>query len=221
MIRNTTLKFLKDLKVNNNRPWFEKHKDEYIAAKEDFEGFIQKLIDTISKFDPDIKSMEAKNCTFRQYRDVRFSKDKRPYKINMGAYMAKGGKKSMYGGYYFHLEPGKSLLGGGLWMPEASEVKKVRQEMDYSFDEFSAIINNKRFKKEYGDLYSNDNIKLKTVPKGYDATNPAIEHLKLKSFFAEKEIGDKEIISNSLLKDTASAFKDLKPLIDFLNRAIE
>jgi uncharacterized protein (TIGR02453 family) len=221
MIKNTTLKFLKDLKVNNNRPWFEKHKDEYISAKEDFENFIQKLIDGIAKFDRDIKGMEAKNCTFRQYRDVRFSKDKRPYKINMGAYMARGGKKSIYGGYYFHLEPGKSLIGGGLWMPEANEMKKVRQEIDYCFDDFSAIVNNKKFKKEYGDLYSNDNIKLKTVPKGYDAANPAIEHLKLKSFFAEKEIADQNIISNSLLKDTTSSFKNLKPLIDFLNRAIE
>jgi len=221
MIKNSTIKFLKDLKVNNNRPWFDKNKDKYLDAKEDFENFVQKLIDKISAFDPDIKGMEAKNCTFRQYRDVRFSKDKRPYKINMGAYMAKGGKKSLFGGYYFHLEPGNSLMGGGLWMPEASEVKKVRQEIDYCFDEFSAIINNKRFKKEYGDLYTSDSIKLKTVPKGYEATNPAIEHLKLKSFFAERAIGDKELTSNSLLKDTAFLFKDLKPVIDFLNRAIE
>lgn len=221
MIKNSTLKFLKDLKINNNRPWFEKHKDQYLDAKEDFESFVQKLIDKISAFDQDIKGLEAKNCTFRQYRDVRFSKDKRPYKTNMGAYMARGGKKSIYGGYYFHLEPGNSLMGSGLWMPEADEVKKVRQEIDYCFDEFSNIINNKKFKKDYGDLYANDNIKLKTIPKGYDAGNPAIEHLKLKSFFAEKGIPDKEIISNSLLKDTTSSFNNLKPLIDFLNRAIE
>jgi uncharacterized protein (TIGR02453 family) len=221
MIKPSTIKFLKDLKTNNNKAWFEEHRNAYIAAKEDFENFVQHLIDKLSEFDPDIKELEAKQCTFRQYRDVRFSKDKRPYKINMGAYMARGGKKSSFAGYYFHLEPGKSFMAGGLWMPMPPELKKVRQEVDYCFDEFKKIVNDKGFKKIYKDLEASEGVKLRTTPKGYDPENPAIEYLKLKSFLAESSLTDKELSSSTLLKTTVSAFKALKPFIDFLNRAIE
>ena len=221
MLKRSTIQFLKDLKENNTRPWFEEHRDKYLDAKEDFEAFVENLIAKISSFDTDIKELEAKNCTFRQYRDVRFAKDKRPYKVNMGAYMVKGGKKSRFAGYYFHLEPGKSLIGGGLWMPMPPEVKKTRQEIDYCFDEFSNIINSRPFKKHYKDLEAGEGIKLKTVPKGYDAANPAIEYLKLKSFFVDKPMSDKELTSPTLLKDSTEAFKALKLLLDFLNRGIE
>ena len=221
MIQKSTIKFLKELKTNNNKAWFEEHRTAYISAKEDFENFVQKLIDKLSEFDSDIKELEAKKCTFRQYRDVRFSKDKRPYKTNMGAYMARGGKKSTFAGYYFHLEPGKSFIAGGLWMPMPPELKKVRQEIDYCFDEFKKILTDKTFKKIYKELEAGEGVKLKTTPKGYDATNPAIEYLKLKSFLAESPITDKELSSSTLLKNTAGGFKALKPFIYFVNSAID
>ena len=222
MIKSSTIKFLKDLKVNNNRPWFEEHRNSFNEAKEDFESFIQQVIDKTALFDPHIIELKAKDCTFRQYRDVRFSKDKRPYKVNMGAYMAKGGKKSLFGGYYFHLEPVKSLVGGGLWMPMPPEMKKVRQEIDYCFPEFKKLISTKIFKNIYKDLeHEGEGIKLKNVPKGYEADNPAVEYLKLKSFFADRPLSDKEILSPSLLKEIIDSFKALKPVVDFINRAVE
>src|SRR5450631_3458500 len=119
MLQRKTVNFLKDLKKNNNRPWFDKHRPAYENAKLDFGDFIQSIIHKHSKKDPTIGSLKAKECMFRINRDIRFSKDKTPYKSNMGASINRGGKKSMFAGYYFHLEPdGKSYVGGGLWMPE-------------------------------------------------------------------------------------------------------
>ena len=117
MLQTSTLKFLKDLKKNNNKPWFEKHKSAYLEAKEDVEHFAEKVIEGLSKIDPDIAALQPKDCTFRIYRDVRFSRDKSPYKTNMGAYLSKGGKKSPLAGYYVHFEPGRCFAAGGLWMP--------------------------------------------------------------------------------------------------------
>ena len=222
MINKKTLQFLKDIKTNNNREWFEKKKENYIEAKDDFEKFVQQVLMQLSKFDPKIKELQAKNCTYRQYRDVRFSKDKSPYKIHMGAYINRGGKKSLYGGYYFHLEPGnKSFLGGGLWVPMAPELKKVRQEVDYCFDEFNKIVTGSKFKKIYSGLIDNDEMKLKTNPKGYTGDNPAIEYLKHKSFVAKRSVSDAELMNPDLLKNTIEAFKTLKPLLYFINRSIE
>src|ERR1044071_4143311 len=131
MFLQSTLKFLSNLAKNNNKVWLDENRDNYIAAKADFENFISVLIKKISAFDEDIKELQAKDCTFRLNRDIRFSKDKTPYKVNMGASLNRGGKKSIYAGYYFHMEPGnKSFVGGGLWMPMPPELKKVRQEID-------------------------------------------------------------------------------------------
>ena len=152
MLHPATLKFLKYLKKNNNKPWFDAHRKEYEAAKADFSSFVQLVIDKHSKSDPTIKSIAAKDCMFRINRDIRFSKDKSPYKTNMGAYINRGGKKSLFGGYYFHCEPGQSFTGGGLWMPMPPELNKVRQEIDYNFAAFKKIIGSKKFKSVYKDL---------------------------------------------------------------------
>ena len=117
MIKETTTGFLKKLSKNNNKQWFDTHRNEYLQAKNDFENFVTRIIDGLSAIDTDIKDLEVKDCTFRLNRDIRFSKDKTPYKINLGASFNRGGKKSVFAGYYFHLEPGKSFAGGGLWMP--------------------------------------------------------------------------------------------------------
>src|SRR6266480_2770376 len=136
MLHPLTLKFLKDLKKHNNKAWFDANRAAYETAKIDFENFIQSLLDRHGKNDADLTDLLARKCMFRINRDIRFSKDKSPYKTNFGASMDKGGKKSGFAGYYFHLEPGKSFVGGGLWMPAPDVVKKVRQEIDYCFDEF-------------------------------------------------------------------------------------
>ncbi len=222
MIQSSTLSFLNNLKKNNNKPWFEKNRDKYISAKMDFENFVKDLVGRTSSFDEDIKTLEVKNCTFRINRDIRFSKDKTPYKSNMGASFNRGGKKSMYAGYYFHLQPGgKSFAGGGLWMPSPPELKKLRQEIDYCFPEFTKIISSASFKTQYGSLEMNKSDMLVNVPKGYEKDNAAVEFLKLKSFVATKNIADAALTLPSLGAEVAKTFKALMPLVKFMNGALE
>ena len=220
MFQSSTLKFLKDLKKNNNKPWFDAHRKEYESAKADFLNFIQIVIDKHSKRDKTISQLKAKECIFRINRDVRFSKDKSPYKTNMGAYINRGGKKSLFGGYYFHCEPGKSFMGGGLWMPMPPELSKVRQEIDYNLKELKKIISSKKFKSVYKDLFRDEEYVLIRVPKGYEPTNPAAEYLKMKSFVALTKISDKDLTSKDLLQKTIAAFEALQPLIEFINHAL-
>src|SRR6266542_1281494 len=136
MIAKNTFDFLKKIKKNNDREWFEKNKDQYLNAKEDVENNIQSLIGEFSKFAPELKGLDAKKCLFRIYRDIRFSKDKRPYKTNLGASLNPGGKKVQSPGYYIHFEPGNSFIAGGIWMPEAPELNAIRQEIDYHSRDF-------------------------------------------------------------------------------------
>jgi uncharacterized protein (TIGR02453 family) len=220
MLKPATLKFLKDLKKNNNKPWFEAHRKEYEAGKSDFAAFIQNVIDKHSKNDTTIKSIVAKDCMFRINRDVRFSKDKSPYKTNMGAYINRGGKKSVFAGYYFHCEPGQSFVGGGLWMPMPPELSKVRQEIDYNLDKFKKIVTSKKFKAVYKDLSHESEYVLSRVPKGYEPTNPAAEYLKMKSYVSMTSLKDSDLTSKELVKKTTTAFEALQPLIDFLNESL-
>ncbi len=220
MLQSSTLKFLKDLKKNNNKPWFDAHRKEYESAKADFIAFVQAIIDKHAKNDPTIKSITAKECIFRINRDIRFSKDKSPYKTNMGAYINRGGKKSIFGGYYFHCEPGQSFVGGGLWMPMPPELNKVRQEIDYNFDAFKKIITSKKFKSVYGDFSRESEYVLTRLPKGYEPTNPAAEYLKMKSFVALTSLKDSDLTSKDLVRKTTEAFTALQPLIEFINESL-
>src|SRR6266498_3092416 len=220
MIQSSTLKFLKGLKKNNNKAWFDAHRKEYEAAKSDFEKFIQSVLDKHSKKDADLKELIAKKCMFRINRDVRFSKDKSPYKTNFGASMDKGGKKSGFAGYYFHLEPGKSFIGGGLWIPQPDALKKVRQEIDYCFNEFKKIVSSKKFKAIYKELYTGEGVQLSKVPQGFEKDNPAAEYLKFKSWLVLTDINDRTLTSKELLKKTVDAFWVMQPFIKFLNRPL-
>ena len=221
MLQTSTIKFLKDLKKNNNKPWFDKNRKVYEAAKADFISFIQAVIDQHGKKDASIKNLLAKDCLFRINRDVRFAKDKSPYKTKMRASINKGGRKAENSaGYYFHLEPGGVFTGGGIWMPMPDELKKVRQEIDYNFTDFKKIIAAKKFKTVYGELSSNPEYKLSRVPKGYDPENPAAEFLKLKSYIAMIKISDADLSSKDLVKKTVAAFEALQPLIEFINEAL-
>ncbi len=220
MLQPSTLKFLKDLKKNNNKAWFDKNRKVYEQAKADFAAFIQEVIDQFSKKDPSLKGLLAKNCMFRINRDVRFSKDKSPYKTNMGAYINPGGKKSVLAGYYFHCEPGRAFVGGGMWMPLPPELSKVRQEIDYNFAAFKKIIGSGKFKSVYGDLSRDAEYTLTRLPKGYEADNPAGDYLKLKSFVALTNLTDTDLGSKGLVKKTVAAFEALQPLTTFLNHAL-
>ena len=222
MISSSTITFLKALKKNNNKPWFDKNREKYNAAKYNLEEFVALLLQKMVSFDEDMKELTAKNCTFRINRDVRFSKNKTPYKINLSASFNRGGKKSIYGGYYFHLQPGgNSFVGGGLWMPEPENLKKLRQEIDYCFPEFKKIIGAASFKKHYGELERDEKQMLVNVPKGYDKENPAAEYLRMKSFIATKNLSDEEILSPKLTDEVIQSFKALMPLVKFINRAFE
>jgi uncharacterized protein (TIGR02453 family) len=220
MLQASTIHFLEQLAHNNNREWFDANRDKYTKAKEDFEVVVTDIIKALAKTDPDFSELQAKDCIFRIFRDVRFGKDKTPYKPNFGAAFSKTGRKGSGAGFYLHIEPGgKCFVGGGLWMPEPAALKKVRQEIDYNFDSFSAIINDKKFKKYFTEI---EGEKLKKLPAGYTEDNPAIEYLKLKSFVAgHKVLSDSELTSKDLVKNIAAIFGALKPLIDFLNQSME
>lgn len=217
MLHKPTIGFLKKLKKNNNREWFNTNKNLYEDSKKDFCFFIGEVIDRISEFDSAVSGLQPEKCVFRTYRDVRFSKDKKPYKTNMGASMNPGGRKSNVAGYYFHLEPGSCFLAGGKWMPEPDELKIIRTAIMNNPRRFKNIASNKDFKKYFDDVHGE---KLKTSPKGFPKEHEAIEYLKLKSFIAYSEIkGDKKILGKNFPDQAAKVFKAMKPLIDFLREA--
>ena len=221
MLKAGTLKFLKDLDRNNNKPWFDSHRTAYEDARDDFGSFIQSVIDKHGKSDEEIASLTAKQCLFRINRDIRFSKDKRPYKNNFGASIDRGGKKSIFAGYYFHLQPGESFAGGGIWMPQPAELKKIRQEIDYNWDEFQKIIKSKKFVAAFGGLSMDGDVSLVNLPKGYEKDNPAADYIKLKSYLGLRKITDAELTDKNLLKITVQAFEALQPMIAFINRSLE
>jgi uncharacterized protein (TIGR02453 family) len=221
MLQPSTLKFLKDLSKNNNKPWFDAHRKQYEEAKKDFEGFIKTVIERYSQKDETIRGQEARKCIFRINRDVRFSKDKSPYKTNFGASINRGGRKSIYAGYYFHCEPGQSFAGGGLWMPMPPEMKKVRQEIDYCFDEFKKIVSSKKFQTVYGDLYKEQDVSLSRVPQGFEKDHPGADYIKLKSWIGMQSLKDADLTSKELVKKTIAAFETLQPMVQFINRALE
>lgn len=220
MLQTSTLKFLKELQKNNNKPWFDANRKAYEAAKADFSGFVQTIIDKYGKHDPSIAHLAAKDCMFRINRDVRFSKDKSPYKNNMGASISKDGKKGFAAGYYFHMQPGGSFAGGGLYMPPPEFLKNIRQEIDYNWKEFYKIINSKKFKAVFGDLSTEGEMKLSRPPKGYEADNPAIEYIKLKSWVGTQGFSDADLTSKDLIKKVTTNFETLQPLIAFLNEGL-
>lgn len=204
---------MKDLKQNNNREWFQEHKKGYHAARKDMEGLVASVLAELPRVDQDIAGLQPKDFMFRIYRDVRFSKNKAPYKTNFGASIAKGGKRSPFPGYYIHIEPGRSFWGGGLYMPGGPILRAVRQEIDYNQEAFEQIVRDRSFKKTYGELWGE---KLKTAPQGYGQDHPAIEWLRMKSFIAFKEVEDQDILSEGIVEQIIRDFSTLKPLIDFL-----
>ncbi len=218
MLQPSTLKFLKDIRKNNNREWFEINHKRYDAAKKDFEDFITLLIKELCKVNKNFAGLEAKDCVFRIYRDVRFSKNKDPYKSNLSASIKEGGKKSGNSGIYIHIEPDGewgNMIAGGFWQPEAPKLKAIRQEIEYHTDEFKKIINSKEFKKWFDKL---DDEKLKNAPKGIDKDHPDVELFKYTSYIVSHPLQD--IATKALIKECVGGYKAMRPLLDFLNRAV-
>jgi uncharacterized protein (TIGR02453 family) len=221
MFKKETLAFFRKLKKNNNKAWFDDHRTGYEAAKADLEGFIQRVINDFSEYDRDLSGLHARQCLYRINRDIRFSKDKTPYKNHLAASLDRGGKRSGFAGYYFHLEPGQSFLGAGIWNPEPEPLRKIRQEIDYNLEEFEKILQGRAFRKIYPELYTGENVQMKKIPQGFDKDNPAEYYIRFRSWMILSELTDEELLNSSLLKKTLQSFKVAKPFIDFINRAIE
>jgi len=219
MIKKTTIIFLKDLKMNNNRDWFLANNPVYKTAKDDYVTFIQSILGKVGKKNGAYGNIDPSKCLFRINRDVRFSHNKAPYKTNFGASINVYGKKSPKAGLYVHLEPGTSFIGGGMYMPPADLLLKVRQEIDYNFDTFNKIIKHKDFVKHYGELDMSDS--LKNPPRGFEKENPAIEFLKLKSYVAFANYTDEEVLKEDFADMAATKLIALLPFIDFINTGLD
>lgn len=211
------LEFLSQLKENNDRDWFAENKPHYESARHQVLDFVDHLIPEMVKIDDAYAGLNASDCLFRIYRDVRFSKDKSPYKTNFGAYLVPGGKKSNRAGVYLQIAPGDSFLAGGSYAPPADILKKIRSEVYYNIDEFKKIISAKDFVKNFGELRGS---KLVRPPVGFPSDFPDIELLKFKDYFVLIKIDDEMITSPKLARHILSLTKIMKPFDDFLNRAI-
>ncbi|HQQ93720.1 MAG TPA: DUF2461 domain-containing protein [Bacteroidia bacterium] len=213
-----SLQFLRQLKKNNNREWFEENKALYLEAKSEFEDFVDALLKGICRFDKSMShDLKAKDCVFRIYKDVRFSKDKSPYKTNMGASMNPGGKRSLLAGYYFHLSPGESFVAGGVYMPEPAVLQAIRQEIDYHPQPLLKTLKAASFKKHFKGFDEED--QLKTMPKGFDKDHPQAALLRNRHFVVSKVISDKTLGSKDLLKNSLEAYKAMLPLLQYLRAA--
>ena len=212
-MQSSTLQFLRNLEKNNNREWFNENKTLYQEAQQDVISFVEKLIEEMADFDEEMGKLEAKKSVFRIYRDTRFSKDKTPYKTNFGAGLGMG-KGNKISGYYLHIEPGKSFLAGGVYKPEPSVLKTIRQEISAFGDEFKAILEQDEFRNYFRGLSVED--KLKKVPQGFEKDDKMAEYLKLKHFIVTHPVSDEQLLSENVVKEFAKIFKAMKPLNDFL-----
>lgn len=209
-----TFDFLKALTQNNNREWFTENKSLYTESQANVISFLDDLIKEMAGFDEELGKLDGKKALFRIYRDTRFSKDKIPYKTNFGASLGMG-KGSQKGGYYLHMEPGKSFLAGGIYMPESSVLKQVRKEISLYGEDFLKILNHKDFKKHFPELDQDD--KLVKIPQGFEKEDPMAEYLKLKNFIVVYNLKDEEVLDKNAIKNITKIFKLMKPFNDFLN----
>lgn len=214
---DSILSFLDQLKKNNNKEWMDAHKKVYQEARNEFIKINQYVIDELSKFDQDIARLDPKKSIFRINRDIRFSKDKSPYKINFGAFLMEGGKKAGNAGYYLHLQPGnESFIAGGNYMPDGQKLAKIRQEIDYNGGELLKITQEDSFRKLFGEIQGDA---LKTAPKGYPKDHPNIELLKLKSYLVLHKVDDKKVKSVGFENYIVDVFKAMIPFNEYLNVA--
>lgn len=214
-----TLAFLSKIKKNNNTEWMKSHKEEYLEARKEFEILVQEVIVRLSQWDEKFQYLEPKNCIFRFNRDIRFSDNKNPYKENFAAFFAAGGKKSYLPGYYVSISPKEIFVGGGLWHPESDKLIKVRRFIGEHGDELVKILKDKKFKKTFGEISTEDT--LKRVPRGFETDHPYADYIKLKSFVASKDFSPKEALEKNFGQKIDKAMQDLKPFNDFFKKALD
>ena len=209
-----TLEFLRQLVENNNREWFQENRKKYDDAKADLGDLVEYLIVEVGKFQ-DLGNLQVKECIFRINRDIRFSKNKTPYKNNLSAGIGPGGRGAGKIDYYLQIQPGDlSFLGGGMWDATSEQLARFRQEIDYNADELKKIIEDKTFRAFYPNISGES---LKTMPKGYPKDHPEIELLKRKQLFFDHRFTDKEVTSKDFGEKVVKGIALLKPYIDYMN----
>ena len=211
-IKKDTVAFLKDLKAHNNRNWFNANKERYLSANENFIQVVQAMIMEIYTFDDSVRGADARKCVFRIYRDIRFAKDKSPYKTNFGAVLTGKGRDSAL--YYFHLSPSNSFLAGGIHQPESKVIRAVRREISRNGREFLKIIGERKF-KEHLELTGE---KLSRVPQGFERDDPMAEYLKFKEILVHHRLSEKQILSSDLVSHSGKVFRAMLPFNEFLRR---
>jgi len=220
MLSKDSIQFIDDLKANNNRDWFLDNKKRYEIFKKDYYQLVADFLNAMKPLDPSLEMLEVKNCTFRINRDIRFSKDKSPYKDHIGVWLSSGAKGKNRSGYYVHIARSGSFIAGGFYCPEAEDLKKVRKEIAYFHEDLDEILREKNFKKEFGDFDRNEENVLKNPPRGYEKDHPAIELLKLKSFETSQKFNIEEVTKEDFVSKMTKKLIVLKPLNDFINRAL-
>jgi uncharacterized protein (TIGR02453 family) len=216
-ISKKTIKFLKDLAKNNNRDWFKEHKKEYTEAKENFESFIT-AVHAALEGPYELDFVNPKDSIHRIYRNLRFSKDKTPYKTSMSANISSSGKKGLVSGIYIHIDPTKGcFVGGGVWHPETPTLQAIREEILQHGDKLEALLAEKMLKKYYGEMQGE---KLKTSPRGYDAEHQYIEYLRHKGLTLGHSYTMKEVQSEKFIDELFKAAIIIKPFLDFLKKAM-
>lgn len=218
------LAFLRDLEHNNNREWFNANKARYQEALSRWNTFCEELIHEIGQYDTDIAPLTLRDCTYRIYRDTRFSHDKTPYKTHFGIFLAKGGKKSMHAGYYFHvgtrsdnLYPHAHMLAAGNYCYDTRAVKVLREDISSEWPEFKSNILCKAAPCFVADMDG----ALKRVPRPYLADAPYADWMRMKSYCLSTTTDDAFILAEGLAQRVAALFRTTKPFIDYINRAVD
>jgi uncharacterized protein (TIGR02453 family) len=219
MISKETFRFLQQLKLNNDKVWFDANRSVYEQLRKEFEAFLEIVITEISQFDREVSQTTAKASIFRINRDIRFSNDKLPYKTNFGAFIAKGGRKGTNGGYYIHVQPGECFLAGGIYMPSAPMLKAIREEIYENIDEFKNILQAPAFVKHFGDRIGEE--KLKSAPRGFPKDFADMDYLKYKSYTVLKSEPDSVYQKADFIKEVKEVFMAMAPFNKFLNHAVE
>lgn len=208
-ITKTTLQFLKELKQNNNRDWFEENKKRYQSSHEEVANFAEAVLQELNKFDS-IETISGKKSLFRIYKDIRFSKDKTPYKTNRsGSYRRAG--EDRRGGYYFSIEPGNTMIGGGFYQPNSDDLLHIRKQIELDATPLRKVIQSKKFKDYFGELLGEQ---VKTAPRGFEKNDPNIDLLRHKSFYIMHPFTDKEVLSADFSQKVAEGYKNVLPFFD-------
>jgi len=212
-------KFLAGLKAHNRKSWFETHRAEYDALRSEFEELVQEVILRVARFEPEVADVTPRECIYRIYRDVRFAKDKSPYKTNFSAGIGPTGKKGGAESYYFHIDAaGKLLVAGGIYMPDGRQLLQIRRAIADDPRGFQAIVTSAAFRRRFGGLYDKDS--LKRPPRGFDCDHPAMEWLKLKRYVAWSEKPASAVGSSKLAAYVADECRALQPLSSWLRAAL-